>query len=167
MNRSTPVTHDRRPPWTGTVTALGGSLLVVGLVAASPLSVATSVFGTLCLGVGLWRVEYEPVTLGVAALFGAVLYVGLGRPPLWLLSATVPVILVWGAARHAVRLGRQVGRTGKTVRVELVQSVSTFVVVVLAGGLGYLTFQSVSGTVSLLGVVLLLGSVVTVTLVLR
>jgi hypothetical protein len=128
--------------------------------------VTAALVGTLCLAGGLWRVEHELVTLGVAALFGAILYVGLSRPPRWLLSATVPVVLAWTSARHAIQLGHQVGRTGETVRVELVQSISTVVVVVLGGGLGYVVFLSVSGTVSLLGVVLLLASVVTVTLVL-
>lgn len=161
------VTHDGRPPLAGTAGALVASLLVVALVAESATAASAAVFGAGCVGVGLWYTEQGVVTLGVTALFGAVLSVGIGRDPLWLLLATVPVIVVWGTAGHAVRLARHVGRTGKTVRVELVHCVSSLVVVALGGGVGYLLFQSVPGTTSLLGVALLFASVVAATLVLR
>lgn len=162
-----PVTHDERPTRAGTVGALAGCLTLLVLVSGSTPALMAAVFGTVCVGAGLWQATVEPVTLGVAALSGSVLLVGLGRTPLWLLSLTVLVVLVWGAARHAVRLGRQVGRAGRTVRVELAQSVAVGVVAVVGGGGGYLGFRSAAGSVSLFGVALLMASVVTVTLVLR
>lgn len=162
-----PVTHDERPTRAGTVGAIAGCLAVVVLVSGSTPALMAAVFGTVCVGVGLWQATRGAVTLGVAALFGSVLLVGLGRTPLWLLCLTVLVVLVWGIARHAVRLGQQVGRTGATVRVELVQSVAVGVVAVVGGGGGYLGFRSAAGGVSLFAVALLMASVVTVTLVLR
>lgn len=161
------VAHDGRPPWAGTVLALATSLVVVVLVADVPLGLFTALCGVGCLGVGLWRGSQPAVSLGVAALFGAVLQVGMGRDPLWLLLAAGAVVLVWAVAGHAVRLGRQVGRSGETLRVELVQTVTTVVVVALGGGIGYLSYQATLGRQSLPGVALLLASVVVATRALR
>lgn len=167
MSDSAGVTHQGQPPWVSVAGAVAGSLVVVVLVVDTPIALAAALVGAGCVGSGVWRTRRWAVTLGTAALFGAVLVVGVGREPRWLLLATVPVVLVWGVAGHAVRLGRQVGRTGGTERVALVQSVSLVVVVAVGGGIGYLGFRSATGTPSLPGVALLFASVVAATVVLR
>lgn len=115
----------------------------------------------------MWRADQDAVTVGVALLFGAVLYTGVGRDPLWLLGVTLPVVVVWSVGTNAVRLGRQVGRTGETLRVELVQFVSVLVVATVGGGAGYLGFRSLNTTPSVLGVALLFAGVVAAMLALR
>lgn len=141
------------------------SVVVVVLVADSLAAVACAVVGTCCIGVSLLRSDQRVATFGSTLLFGSV--VATAQDPLWLLLGTVPVVLAWGTASTAIRLGRQVGRTAETLRVELVHGAATVTVVTLAGGVGYLGYRSVPGTDSPLAVALLLGSVLVAVLVLR
>lgn len=159
--------YDPRPPWPGTIGAVATSLVVVALVANDPTGLAGAIVGTGCVAVGLWRVDERTVTVGVLALLGAVILVGSNRTPGWLLIATVPVILVWAIGGTTLRLGRQIGRAGETLRVELVHSVATLTVVTFAAGSGYLVYRSVSGTQSALAVALLVGSVIAAMVALR
>jgi hypothetical protein len=161
------VEHDARPPLLGSVGALVSGLAVVVLLSESFVGLPAALVGVAFVGIGLWRASGRLVALGATVLFGAVLVVGLGRGPLWVLGATVPVVLAWALAGHAVRLGQQVGRRGETWRVETVQAVATLVVVVVAGGVGYLGYRTITGSQSPLAIALLLGSVIAATLVLR
>jgi len=140
---------------------------VVVVVLDSVLGTVLAAGGVGLVWVGLWRGRRLAVTLGSASSFGAVLYVGVGRGPVWLLGATVPVVLAWALGGHALALGQQVGRTGETWRVEAVHAVTTLVVVVLGGAIGYLGYRSVSGAQSPLAIALLLGGVLATVLVLR
>lgn len=161
------VTHDGRPPWLGTVGAVCAALAVVAAVASSLVGALVATLGACLVAVGLWTVRQRLATLGATALFGAVLYAGLGSGPLWVLGATVPVVFAWTLASHTLRLGQQVGRRGQTWRVETVHAVATLVVVTVGGGVGYLGYRSVTGSQSPLAIAFLLGSVVAAVLVLR
>jgi hypothetical protein len=164
---SEPAVHDSRPPWLGTVGAVCAALLVIVMVLDSVVGVALAACGAGLVCLGLWRGHRLTVTLGSTASFGAVLSVGTGRGPLWLLGATVPVVLTWALGGHALALGRQVGRTGETWRVETVHALTTLVVVVLGGAIGYVGYRSVTGARSPLAIALLLGGVLAAVLVLR
>lgn len=161
-------THDDRPPWLGTGVAVLSVLVVVALVAQSTGGLVLAVLGGVVLAAGLWWSAQPAVSFGASGLFGAVLLVSVGgESPVWLLLATVPVVLAWTTATHAVRLGEQVGRSGGTWRVQLVQAIATLVVLSVGGGVGYLSSRSVTGSQSPLAIALLLGSVVAVVFVLR
>jgi len=142
-------------------------LVVVGLVTSDPASLAFAVVGGLAVGVGLLRRSEFALTAGVAGLFIAVLQAAAGGSPEWVLGATVPVVLAWVTARHALRLGSQVGSEAPTLRVELVHTVSIVVLLTAGGGTGYLVYRSVTGTPSPLSLGLLLLAVVAFTLSLR
>lgn len=161
------ISHDARPPWLGSTGAVCSALAVVAVVLETLGGLALAVVGATLVAVGLWRTRRLAVTLGATALFGAVLYVGVGRGPLWLLGATVPVVLTWALAGHALTLGRQVGRTGETWRVEAVHAVATLVVIVFGGGAGYVGYRSVGGAQSPLAIAFLLGSVLAAVVALR
>ena len=167
MANGEPVVHDGRPAWLGTVGAVGSTLTVVALTAGSLVGLVLAAVGAVCVGVGLGRTRRTLVVVGLTASFGAVLYTGFGRDPLWLLGGTVPVALAWVLSGTALRLGRQVGRTDGTARVETVHGVTTLVVALLGGGIGYLGYRSVTGSQSPLALVFLLGPVLAVILVLR
>ncbi|MHC3378827.1 DUF7519 family protein [Haloarcula sp. H-GB5] len=142
-------------------------LAVFGFVASDPVSLAFAVVGGLAVGVGLLRRIEFALTAGVGGLFVAVLQAGADGSPEWVLGATVPVVLSWVTARHALRLGAQVGSVAPTLRVELVHTVSVVVLLTAGGGIGYLVYRSVTGTPSPLALGLLLLAVVAFTLSLR
>jgi len=143
-------------------------LVVCALVAPAPAPLALAVGGGLALGAGLGRDAEFALTAGVAGLFAAVLVAGSeGRSVEWALAAAVPVVLAWVTARHALRLGAQVGRAAGTLRVELVHLVSTTVLLAAGGGVGYLAYRSVAGSPSPLALGLLLLAVVAFTVSLR
>lgn len=159
--------YEPRVPVAGSVGAGLSSLVVAGLVTESRLAVVVAGAGVVCLVAGLWRTDRRFVTLGVLAQLCSVIYVGVNRTAGWLLLAAMPVALAWGMASVAVRLGQQIGRTGETLRVELVHGVGTLTALVFAGGYSYVAFRSVTGTQSPLVVAILLGSLVVTVLVLR
>jgi hypothetical protein len=140
---------------------------VVGLVASDPAALAFAVVGGLAVGVGLLRRSEFALTAGVGGLFVAVLQTGAAGSPEWVLAVTVPVVLAWVTARHALRLGAQVGSAAPTLRVELVHTVSIVVLLTAGGGIAYLLYRSVTGTPSPLALGLLLLAVVALTLSLR
>lgn len=143
------------------------AVLVVGAVAfPSPVPLGAVVLGGLLVALGLRRFAERWLALGAAVLFVAVV---LAAPPSpgWFLAATVPVVLAWTAARYALRIGRQVGRAGSTLRVELVNAVLTLTVLVVGGGVGYVGSRVVVGSDSVLSVGLLFVAVVLFTVALR
>ena len=142
-------------------------LVVVGLAAPDPVSLAFAVGGGLAVAVGFLRRSEFALTAGAGGLFVTVLHAGADGSPEWVLGATVPVVLAWVTARHALRLGAQVGSAAPTLRVELVHTVSVVVLLTAGGGISYLVYRSVTGTQSPLALGLLLLSVVAFTLSLR
>ncbi|GCF14206.1 hypothetical protein Harman_21410 [Haloarcula mannanilytica] len=145
----------------------GSVLVVVGLVASDPASLAVAVVGGLAVGVGLLGRSEFALTTGVAGLFIAVLQAAADGSPEWVLGTTVPVVLAWVTARHALRLDAQVGSEAPTLRVELVHTVLIVVLLTAGGGMGYLVYRSVTGTPSPLSLGLLLLAVVAFTISLR
>ncbi|MFC7075515.1 DUF7519 family protein [Haloarcula halophila] len=144
------------------------TLVVLALAAPAPAPLGVGLLGALLGAVGVVRDRDGLLTLGAVGLFGAVLLARTaGRSPVWLLAASVPVVLAWVTARHACRLGRQMGRSVPTLRVELVHAVSTLAVLVGGGGVGYLTYRSAVTSTSPLAVGLLLLAAVAFTVALR
>jgi len=139
---------------------------VVVLVAPSPVPLGAALAGGMGVAIGLSRFESFPITAGAGLLFAAVVLSG-GRSAGWYLAATVPVVLAWVNARYALRLGRQIGRAGATLRVELVHTVLTLTVLVVGGGAGYVISRSVTGGGSPLSLALLFVAVVLFTVALR
>ena len=146
---------------TGVSAATVAALLVT---APGPLGVA--LLGGAALAAGLaWRRE-GVLALGAGTLFTAVVLAGIdGRSTGWLLAASIPALLAWTSARHAVGLARQMG-DGATLRVELVRTVSTVTALVAGGAGGYLVTRTVTGGKSPLALALLLVAVVAFTVAL-
>lgn len=148
--------------------AVAAAVVVAALVAESTAALSFAALGGLLLVAGLVRLSASAVAVGAIGLFGAVLLTGAGgKPPEWYLGATVPAMLAWTVASYALRLGRQVGREAPTLRVELVNLVSTLVVLVVGSGVGYLAYRSVVGGRTPLALALLVLAVVAFTVTLR
>ncbi|MXR52745.1 hypothetical protein GRX03_14165 [Halovenus sp. WSH3] len=158
--------HDPRPPLFGTVGAFVAAVLAGAVAAETVFGGAIAFVGTAAVGIGLWRASQQVVTLGAGVVLVAVLFERIGET-VWLVTAAGLVVLAWVLASNAIRLGRQVGRGGKTLRVELVHAVATVTVAGAGGGGSYLVFRSTAGTASLLAVGLFLASVVAVAMLLR
>lgn len=163
---STPESY--APPLFSVGLSAVAALLVVGLVAPAPAPLGLAVLGTAVGAVGVVRDREGALTVGATGLFGGVLLVGIaGRSPAWLLAASVPVVLAWVVARHACRLGRQIGTGARTLRVELVHAVATLTVLVGGGVVGYVAHRSVTGSPSPLALGLVLLAVVAFSVTLR
>jgi hypothetical protein len=145
------------------------AVLLVGVIAfPAPVPVGTAVLGGLLIIAGLYRRKKPWLALGASALFVAVVLAGPSTDaPGWYLAAALPVVLAWTSARYAVQLGRQVGRVGATLRVELVQVILTVTVLAAGGGAGYLISRSGVGSNSPLLLGVLLIAVVAFTIALR
>ncbi|WP_324756503.1 DUF7519 family protein [Haloarcula sp. GH36] len=168
MSRSSEVHGNDGPPRFSVGLSALAAVVVLVLVGPFPAALGVGLLGTLSGAVGVARDSGWLRTLGAAGLFGGVLLAGTaGRSPPWLLAATVPAVLSWVTARHACRLGRQVGRDAPTLRVELVHAVSTLAILVGGGGVGYLTYRSAVTSTSPLAVGLLLLAAVAFTIALR
>jgi hypothetical protein len=121
-------------------------------------------YGLLVLGLGLLPVrrgwETRLATLGVGLVLLAVLFSGITRDAglVAILGATVAGIAAWDAARHAITLGEQVGRSASTTRVELVHVGATALVGLgtLAAAVGVWRLQVTD--VPLVGLLFLLGA---------
>ena len=153
------------PPVSVGVTAVAVVVVAV-LVAPSPVPLGVALTGGVGVAIGLFRFESRSITAGAGLLFVAVVLSG-GRSTGWYLAATVPVVLAWVNARYALRLGRQIGRAGATLRVELVHTILTLAVLVVGGGAGYVASRSVTGGGSPLSLALLFVAVVLFTVALR
>lgn len=159
-------TENSLPRFSLGVTAVA-VLLVAGLLRTAPGPLGVALLGGALLAAGLWWRRDGPLALGAGALFTAVVLAGLdGRSTEWLLAASVPALLSWTSARHAVVLARQVAG-GATLRVELVRTVSTLAALVAGGASGYLVTRTVAGGESPLALALLLVAAVAFTVALR
>lgn len=159
-------TEAELPQFSLGVTAVS-TLVVAGLLVTAPGPLGVALVGAALLAIGLqWRRD-SPLALAAGTLFTAVVLAGIdGRSTGWLLAASVPALLAWTSARHAVGLARQMGG-GSTLRVELVRTVSTLAALVAGGAGGYLVTRTVTGGESPLALALFLVAVVAFTVALR
>jgi len=148
------------------VTAVS-TLVVAGLLVTAPGPLAVAILGAAVLAGGLARRRDGALAVGAGTLFSAVVLAGIdGRSTGWLLAASVPALLAWTSARHAVALARQVGEAA-TLRVELVRTLSTLTALVTGGVSASLLARTVTGGESPLALALLLVAVVAFTVALR
>lgn len=121
-------------------------------------------YGLVVLGLGLLPVrrgwETRLATLGVGLVLVGVLFSGVTRDAglIGVLGATVAGVAAWDAARHAVTLGEQVGRSAATTRVELVHVGATVVVGLASAALAVGVWTLRITDLPLVGLVFLLAA---------
>lgn len=121
---------------------------VGGLVALAAL---------LLVVAGLVSSSHRFVTVGAAALLGAVLYAGLeGAPAGALLVGVAACVFAWDAGGFAIDLGAQLGREADTRRVELLHALGSAAVAVATAGTGYAVYLVAAGGQPVAALLLLL-----------
>lgn len=130
---------DRRPAaFSRSLSAFAGVLALVTSGFYSWIALAVGVIGLAVHAVGLVRGETPAVTAGTFGLFlGAIVAGAQGAPIPSVLAAVVLAVVAWDVGGNAVSIGRQLGRSADTVRIELVHAVASLAVGTLTAGVGY------------------------------
>ncbi|RXK46747.1 DUF7519 family protein [Halorientalis pallida] len=152
----------------GLALVLGGIQLSVAadLGRIGDAELLPGLYGLAVLGLGLLPVrrgwETRLATLGVGLVLVGVLFSGITRDGglFGILGATVAGVAAWDAARHAITLGEQVGRTGTTARTELVHVGATGLVGAVTVAAAVAVWRVRVTDLPLLALVSLLGAAV-------
>lgn len=109
----------------GSAVAVAAATLVV-VVVAHPVGAIFAAGGAVAVGVGVLRGRRYWVAGGAATTgFGLLVAGAYGEPVLSLVAATVGTLVAYDAGTLAVTLGRQVGGSAETARVEAVHAATT------------------------------------------
>jgi hypothetical protein len=129
----------RRPVVRSSLVA-GAAALVAVFAAAlgSTIGLAFAAVGATIFAAGLWRGHRRAVDAGAIVLFFGVVTGGIGTTTVEpTVAGTIVTILAWDVAHGAIDLGEQLGREADTTRLEAVQVVSSSLVGLLSGTVGY------------------------------
>lgn len=138
------------------------------VVAVTTYSILAGVVGTILVVLGLVRGSVRLLTAGAASLFVGVLVAGtLGLQPAFLLSGAFLAAMAWDAGRMALSIAEEVGRGVSTLRIEAIRLLSSTVILVAGGSLGYVVYRGVEGGSSALALVALLSGVTAILAALR
>lgn len=121
-----------------------GVAAVVAVLASGAGSVAGLAFaamGLVILAAGLVRGHRTAVDVGGVVLFFGVLAGGLEATAVGpTVVATVATVLAWDLGHGAIDLGEQLGREARTSRLEAVHALSSLLVGLLSGTVGYAVY---------------------------
>lgn len=156
-----PVTLTRKPTVFSSACALGAALVAVVMAALVPEAGVPAIgFGALgiaILGLGLARGQAGSLDVGALVLFFGLVAGGIESNAVEpLVVGTIATVLAWDLGHSAVDLGSQLGREARTIRLELVQFVSSLLVGLVAGTIGYAVYVLGAGGQSAGAIVLLL-----------
>ncbi|WP_436927522.1 DUF7519 family protein [Halosimplex amylolyticum] len=136
---------DHSPPQVSRILATVATLIGVG--ATVPFNLLAAPFGisavVLVAGGMYLRASRGYVSLGVGlGLVGTVISGAYGAVPLELMLLGVSALFVaWDAGQHGLSIGAQIGRDGRTERLELVHTGITTVAVVVVDVFAFSVFQ--------------------------
>lgn len=153
------VTLTRKPTLVSSLAAAVAAIVAV-LVAGvgSPAGLAFGAVGAGALGVGLAVGNRTAIDVGgIVLFFGAVVVSGLEATVVGpTVVGTIATVLAWDIAHTAIDIGEQLGREARTRRLEAVAIVSSLLVGLIAGTIGYAVFVAGAGGQPAAVVVLLL-----------
>ncbi len=136
---------------------------VAGL--ASTTGLGFGAVGALAIGAGLATGGRTFVDVGAVAVFFGVVVAGLEATVVGpTVFGTIAVVLAWDLAHTAIDIGEQLGRETQTRRLEAVAIVSSLLVGLLAGAIGYAVFIAGAGGQPVAMVVLLLLAAALITI---
>ncbi|OVE85182.1 hypothetical protein B2G88_07315 [Natronolimnobius baerhuensis] len=148
-----------------------GVALVAAVVATAVAGLASTTglgfgaVGALAIGAGLATGGRTFVDVGAVAVFFGVVVAGLEATVVGpTVFGTIAVVLAWDLAHTAIDIGEQLGRETQTRRLEAVAIVSSLLVGLLAGAIGYAVFIAGAGGQPVAMVVLLLLAAALITI---
>lgn len=153
------VTIDRRP--TRMSGAIAIAAMTIGMAVVVPFFLLAIPFGLAAIGFIAGGVLVTGsrgwVSLGVTSGFIALLLVGLitGVDPLFLGVGAVGVFIAWDVGQHAITIGEQFGRDGRTQRGELMHAGASCLVGAIGLGVTYGVYLAGTGGQPTLAVFLL------------
>ncbi|RDI69970.1 hypothetical protein DWB78_17235 [Halopelagius longus] len=137
------------------------TLGVLFITAVSVYPLGASITGIVLTAVSLVRGSTRLFSLGVGALFGAVLLAGLlGTAPVFLLAASFLLVVAWSVGRNGFSIAAELGRGVSTFRIEIIRAVSCIVVFAAGSSVGYAVFLGMTGRQPVLALFALLVGVV-------
>ena len=150
----------RKPTVLSSAVALAAAVvaaLTAGLGSATGLGFGAVGTAVLALGLATGRRPRTAVDVGAAVLFFGVVAGGLEAAVVGpTVAGTIATVLAWDVAHTAVDVGEQLGREAPTRRLEGVAIVSSLLVGLLAGTLGYAVYVAGAGGQPVAALVLLL-----------
>jgi len=134
----------------------------VALLAAAPTAATFGFLGLVLVAAGASRASERALTYGTGVQTLGVAFAGFaGGGVEATLAAAVAVVIAWDLGDHALSLGADVGRNGRSRRNLLVHAAGTLVVGALTAGIAYGTYLAATGGQPIAALVfLLLGAVV-------
>lgn len=149
------------PPKLSSALVLLAALGVLVITAVSVYTLTSAVIGVVLLAVSLLRRSANVFTLGTGALFGAVVLAGLlGMAPLFLLTASFLVLIVWDVGQNGFSIANELGRGGTTLRIEIVHAISSIVVFTAGSSVGYAVYLMMTGGQPVLALFALLVGII-------
>ncbi|MXV62768.1 hypothetical protein GS429_11960 [Natronorubrum sp. JWXQ-INN-674] len=146
-----------------TIAAVLAAVLAIGAGADSAL--AFGLLGAVCLAAGVVRGLPTALDVGAVVLFIGVVVGGLEQTAVEpTVIGTIATVIAWDLGHSAVDLGEQLGRESRTARLEAVQIVSSLLVGLLSGTVGYAVYVVAGGGQPVAAAVLLLLAAVLITI---
>lgn len=131
---------------TGGGLAVSAGLVAVVLTGVTLPTLLVGLVGLLGIGVGVWRGSRRELTLGVLAVFLAIVAAGIQNVgPARLLGATVGLVVAWDSAENELTLGEQIGPRSASGRPEVVHAGTTALVTTLGAAGAYGVFRFATG----------------------
>lgn len=152
------VSITRKPTLVSSLAAVGAVIVAV-LAAAlgSSTGLAFGAVGAVVLGAGLAVGNRTAIDVGSVVLFFGVVAGGLGATAVGpTVVGTIATVLAWDVAHTAIDVGEQLGREAPTLRLEAVAIVSSLLVGLVAGTIGYAVYVVGAGEQPVAALVLLL-----------
>jgi hypothetical protein len=150
----------RRPPVSSSLVAGAAAVVTVPIAGlGSTTGLAFAAIGFVVFAVGLWWSHRRAIDAGSVALFFGVVVGGIGTTVVEpTVVGTITTILAWDIAHGAVDLGEQLGREAETTRLEAVHVISSSLVGLLSGTVGYAIYVVAGGQPVAAAVLLVLAA---------
>lgn len=158
-------TVDRSPARISTWTAMLAALVAFGLSGFySWIALGVGAVALVVVALGLVRGSHRAVTVGGFGLLLGTIVAGVQNAPVVpLLGGLTATVLAWDIGHSAISVGRQLGRSATTIRIEAVHIGTSLTVGVTTIGVGYGIFRIGSADQPLATLVfLLIGAVLLV-----
>ncbi|WP_436344348.1 DUF7519 family protein [Natronorubrum sp. FCH18a] len=138
----------RRPTLVLSTAAIVAVLIgLLSTVVGPSSALAFGGVGAVVFAIGLVRSRRSALDAGAVILFAGIVVAGLDRTAVEpTVVGTIAVVVAWDLGHSAVALGDQLGREAQTVRLEAVHVVSSLLIGLLAGTVGYAVYVVAGGS---------------------
>ena len=154
----------RRPPvLLSIVAAVAVSVGVLSTTVGPSSAITFGVVGAIIFTIGLVRSHQSALDAGALVVFAGIVGGGLEQTAVEpTVIGTIAVVVAWDLGHSAVALGDQLGREAQTHRLEAVHVVSSLLIGLFAGTVGYAVYVAGGNQPVAAAVLLLLAAILLV-----